>query len=294
MRCELGIFLYIRMCEKVASYGKKNSFTYLAAREEFPDHEIESFDDFGDLVVAVIDGVCATGIAPFYNTNRLGIHDAQTALKAHKGEVYISGVVAKRIRHSLCGFGTLESIEEIRTKNVVFDQCSQQLARLREEVKQDGDSYTNTAAAIESLKNLGDGDRERIAAIGARAAADSHNIPILVESFENPKNVTLFWKLSRDEPITVESERILVLITDASEDKLNEIREAISEAGLRMSCGWRLSNSDEHFVEIDSFYDNLALHSLCENLISRGDVLLVGGYDTAVKSALMAAIESET
>jgi chorismate mutase/prephenate dehydratase len=226
-----------RLAVRVAYQGTEGAYSHLAARKHFaPVLQRVSFsglNTFPEVTDAVEAGEADYGVLPIENTTAGSINEVYDLLR--RANVSIVGEAVQEVDHCLLAIEDvpLSSLKRVYSHPQALAQCSDFLATLtgcRVE------SYTDTAMAVEKVRDEGDVVQ---AAIASEAAADHFGLRVLKRGIANqPENFTRFVVVAR-EPRTVDlrtpCKTSLVLSTDHREGALARCLDLLATHHLNLT-----------------------------------------------------------
>ncbi len=184
----------------VGFQGAAGAYSHLAAQRYFSasSHPVtfRGFESFRRLLEAVRDAEVEYGLLPIENTTAGSINDAYDLLA--QMDLALVGEEVQRVDHCLVGLAADVQVSELRrvfSHPQALAQCTEFLARF-EHIQVE--SFTDTAMAVERVRD--EGDRTQ-AAIASEEAARLNGLPVIERSIANqPENYTRMVVVAR-EPI---------------------------------------------------------------------------------------------
>ena len=265
--------------QTVAYIGPEYSFSHDLVRAEYPAAQHVACPNLASVVTAVAQDKCVRGLVPFYNTNYQSIRETQIEIIRHRGKVFVVDVLALKVRHYLCGAGTLPDIREVRTKSVVFDQASHWLEKKLPGVQRN--NFESTSLAIQSLAGSQDAT---LAAIGTKSASKHYGVKVIQGNIQNKPNVTVFFVVEKTKPNPLNCDRVLMCIRKASERDMQKVEDIVKASGCGISSGWQVhltktGKEVAYFCELDGQYANLDLNASVVRIKQAVQgTFMVGGY----------------
>ena len=181
---------------KIAFQGYPGSYSNLACRERYPDHEPVACESFEDAFAAVAEGHAELAMIPIENSVAGRVADIHHLLP--ESELQIIGEAFQRVRHQLLGLpgARLGGIRTVHSHPHALAQCREFIRGRRFRPVAEADT---AGAAILIAK----GDDPTKAAIASALAAGIHGLSVLAPDIADvSRNVTRFLVMAR-EPVTV-------------------------------------------------------------------------------------------
>ncbi|OPZ76741.1 MAG: P-protein [Alphaproteobacteria bacterium ADurb.Bin438] len=212
------------MTEKklIAYLGVIGSFSYLSAKEVFPNDELVGFKSFAEAVGAVKENNFDYVILPVENSEAGRVADVHGILP--KSELFINGEHYKRIENNILATknASLASIKKVLSHVHALAQCSNKI----KELKLEPVNFSSTAGAAEEISKLND---PSLCAIASIEAGKQYELQVLAENIENSKNnTTRFLIISKNMiiPENIENKKTITTMFF----KLKNIPAALYEA----------------------------------------------------------------
>lgn len=178
--------------DRIGYGGTKGAFSHIAAMKLFPNHTLEAFVTFEEIVKAVENGDLEYGVIPFENSSTGEVAETSELLRNHN--VYIHGIYDLKIEHNLLGVkgAKLSDIEEVYSHPQGFSQCELFL-KGRDFEKT---TYPNTALAAQMIAEKMDKTK---GAIASKETAKIFNLDVLVENINTTSdNTTRFIVIAKE------------------------------------------------------------------------------------------------
>ena len=259
---------------KIAYSGVEGAFAHIATMRIFKCGEAVSCPDFDSAYKAVEDGECDCAVLPIENSYA-GDVDRVLDLAFH-GKLSVSGIYDMPLGQSLLAKpGTnMEDITEVRSHPQALSQCMPYLREHGWKLIQ----AVNTAVAA---KSVAEGERNDIAVVASKDAAELYGLKILQEDInENKKNTTRFAVFTRSEcKVTPKDEHFLIMFTTKNEPgSLGGAIAVIGEYRFNLrslksrptgNANWEYYFYAEGEGNIDSLDGRKMIHDLkklCENV----------------------------
>ena len=192
----------------IAYLGPAVTYTHQAAEKKFgASVEYAPCGSISDVFAEVSNGRCEYGVVPVENSTEGAVNHTldlfiDSELKIY-AEIYLS------IHHHLLSVGNpLASITQVYSKDQVFGQC-----RLWLESNLRGADLVETASTSEAAQIVANNtNREGIACIASKIAADVYGLKVLASSIEdNPNNTTRFIVIARHEAKPTEADKTSIV-----------------------------------------------------------------------------------
>ncbi|MBQ8161040.1 MAG: prephenate dehydratase [Clostridia bacterium] len=232
------------MSHLIAYPGLAGSFSYGAARHQFPDDEVRGYETFEEAARAVADGECTYGLLPIENSSAGAVLTTYAILE--KMQLHIVGEALEPVRHQLVGLpkAELSRIRSITSHPQAIAQCDEFLSTLKGVQLIPG---VNTAICARQL--LEDADETR-AAIASREAAEFFGLKILKEDIHTSKvNTTRFFILSKDpQPLYSPNKATVVFRVNNVVGALVQVLISFAISGLNMTRIESRPVKDEPFL----------------------------------------------
>jgi chorismate mutase/prephenate dehydratase len=211
-----------RRAVRVAYQGTDGAYSHLAAMKHFapvlPRVVFAGLHSFLDVTDAVESGQADYGVLPIENTTAGSINEVYDLLR--RVNVSIVGEAVQEVDHCLLVLDEvpLSDLRRVYSHPQALAQCSEFLATLKDCRVE---SYTDTAMAVEKVRDDGDPTQ---AAIASEAAGEHFGLRVLRRGLANqPENFTRFVVVAR-EPRAVDlrtpCKTSLLLATDHREGAL--------------------------------------------------------------------------
>ena len=220
---------------RVTFEGNTGSYSYIAARQHFPENSYNLLHvpsgSFKEAIASVEGGNADIVILPIENTTSGGINEVYDLL-LHTS-LSIIGEELVTVDHCLLGNQNTQAsdIRTIYAHPQGIAQCSHFLAGL----KDCEFVYVETSEAIQRIKG---GDSTTAAAIAGRQAAKRHSLDIIEPDIANQSgNFTRFLvasRKSRKVPLQITSKVSLVISTAQHPGSLVEALMLFKERGINM------------------------------------------------------------
>ena len=181
---------------KIAFQGYPGSYSNLACRERYPDHEPLACESFEDAFAAVVEGTAELAMIPIENSVAGRVADIHHLLP--ESSLQIVGEAFQRVRHQLLGLpgARLGGIRSVHSHPHALVQCREFIRSRRLRPVAEADT---AGAAILIAK----GEDPTRAAIASALAAGIHGLSVLAPDIQDvSRNVTRFLVMAR-EPVTV-------------------------------------------------------------------------------------------
>lgn len=221
-------FSKVKENPKIACPGTSGSYSHIACKKLFEKSEPEFYEDFEDVVKAVVNGKADFGIVPIQNSTAGSVHQTYSLLK--KYNCYISASTKVKVSHCLV---TREDTDFSQVKRVYSHE--QALAQCSEFIKENGlvaEKFSNTALAGEYVKN----STEPIAGICSEECAKRLGLKIVNNSIINEdENYTRFILISKEIYSSTDADIISVsLSVPHTKSSLYRLLTKFSVAGLNL------------------------------------------------------------
>lgn len=183
----------------VAFQGVEGAHSDLACRQAYPYMQTLSKTSFDDVFTAVENGEAAIGLIPIENSHAGRVDEIHQILPRTK--VHVVGEYFQPIEHHLLApkGASLETIKTVYSHPQALMQCKESLKELPVTLE----SYSNTAAAAESVANWNDTSK---AALASNLAAELYGLDIIKENMQDTEhNMTVFLAIAK-EPIDPDPE----------------------------------------------------------------------------------------
>lgn len=213
---------------KIACPGTGGSYSHIACKKFFEKSEPEFYEDFEDVVKAVVSEKVDFGVIPIQNSTAGSVHQTYNLLK--KYNLHISAQTKVRVSHCLV---TREDVDFSEVKKVYSHE--QALAQCSEFIKESGleaEKFSNTALAGEFVKD----SHEPIAGICSEECANRLGLKIVSTAIVNEdENYTRFILISKDVYTSSGADIISVsLSVPHTKSSLYRLLTKFSVAGLNL------------------------------------------------------------
>lgn len=227
-RMESLDFSKVKENPKIACPGTSGSYSHIACKKLFAKSEAVFYEDFEDVVKAVVNDDVDFGIVPIQNSTAGSVHQTYNLLK--KYNLYISAQTKVKVSHCLV---TREDTDFSKVKKVYSHE--QALAQCSEFIKESGlvaEKFSNTALAGEFVKN----SDEPIAGICSEECAKRLGLKIVSTSIINEdENYTRFILVSKEIYSSVDADIISVSLSlSHTKSSLYRLLTKFSVAGLNL------------------------------------------------------------
>lgn len=237
---------------------------------------------FAEVFKAVGEGRAEYGLCAIENSLYGSLNEVYDLLMARR--FTIVGEVYRRIEHCLIGLpsANLDKITRVYSHPAALAQCTAFLDQQLPDAERE--EYNDTAASVSYVKQTGN---PAWAAIGSRAAAELHGLPILAESIEtNEQNFTRFLVLQKAPwpPKRTDNKTSLVLITGHNPGALYNALGAFANRSINLSKlqsrpivgqAWKYM----FYLDVETGAANADFKSACRELTEQGcTVTILGSY----------------
>ena len=190
----------------VAIQGVRGSFHEMAAIEYFRDEEVLTVpcETFGDLFMAVREGMADFGIVAFENSVAGSILPNYDLLL--RSRLPVTGEICIRIRQNLLALPgqQLSDIREVHSHPMALQQCS----HFVNEMRQQGVKVVEAADTALSARIISEGRHYGSGAIASTSAADMYSLTVLKQEIEDDSlNFTRFLIISGSGMASVEGRK---------------------------------------------------------------------------------------
>jgi prephenate dehydratase/chorismate mutase/prephenate dehydratase len=217
----------------ISYLGPEGTYTQEAAQRFFGEEErFLPKTTVAETIRMLLDGECEYAVIPQENTIGGPVYDYLDEFLAHDG-LTIVGEVELPIRQALLAAkGTeLKDIEVVYSHAQGIAQGKQWLSEYLPEAE-----VVEVSSTAEGARIVAEGSGRIAAAVASQGAASVYGLSVLAESIQlNDDNVTRFYVLSTQEPMTEKADRIVFSAVGAAEG-LPELMAAIEEAGMELKA----------------------------------------------------------
>ncbi len=192
----------------IAYLGPPVTYTHQAAQKKFGSSvEYSPCASISDVFSDVEKGRSEYGVVPVENSTEGAVNHTLDLFIDSELKIYAE--IYLQIHHHLLSIGNpLSSITQVYSKDQVFGQCRLWLeAHLRSAELVETASTSEAAQIVSNNSN-----REGIACIASKIAADEYGLKVLASSIEdNPNNTTRFLVIARHEAKPTQSDKTSVV-----------------------------------------------------------------------------------
>ncbi len=217
----------------IAYLGPQVTYTHQAAQKKFGDSvEYSPCTSISDVFADVESGRCEYGVVPVENSTEGAVNHTLDLFIPSELKIYAE--IYLPIHHYLMSIGNpLSGVTQIYSKDQVFGQC-----RLWLESKLHGAELIETSSTTEAAQIVANNsNREGIACIASKIAADVYGLKILASAIEdNPNNTTRFIVIARHEakPTKADKTSIVFEIKDKA-GALHDILVPFKKARINLT-----------------------------------------------------------
>ena len=177
--------------KRVSFQGERGAYSE-AASLSFFGNEIEAIPcfTFADVLKNTENGDSDYSILPIENSLEGSVGESNDLLLST--ELYVIGEIYFRIHHCLIGIGSIGDIDTVYSHPQALGQCRQ---FIQENSLKTIPSY-DTAGSVKIIKDL---NKNSVACIASRNAAEIFDVPVIKEGIEdNTNNYTRFLIFSKE------------------------------------------------------------------------------------------------
>ena len=201
-------FLSSLEADVVAYQGVEGAYSFQAAKECFPQANLQYVKTFEQVFEAVDAGHVSYGVLPIENSSTGTLFEVYELLQKYHHYIIAEKVI--KVDHNLMSVkgATIDGIREIYSHPQAFMQCEKFLSQLPNTQQI---SYYNTAI---SAKNISQWNDPTKAAIASKSAAKLYDLTILSENInDNSNNYTRFIVISKKFQIVKGADRVSSVFT---------------------------------------------------------------------------------
>ena len=215
---------------KVICQGILGSYSHIAAKNIFPNSNIDFFDSFDDIFEEIKNGNADYGVLPIENSTAGSVSAVYDLIR--ENNIYITHSEILDVDHCLAAsknYG-IDKIEAIYSHEQALSQCSN---FLKEHNNISINMYPNTAMAAKFVSELD----KPFAAICSKKCADIYGLNVLEDFIANEKkNSTKFIVISKDFKIVENADTIsLALELENKENSLSRLLTYFSVTGIDLT-----------------------------------------------------------
>ncbi len=189
----------------IGCQGVAGAYSHIAGEQLFPQGEIHFYQEFTDVVQAVLSGQVDFGILPVENSSAGPVGEVLELLMSNP--LYINRSVTIRIGHCLCIHPDTnpEAVTHVLSHPQALAQCRRFLSSKGYQPKR----FSNTAAAAREVA----GGPGTIACICSKRSAQLYKLRILQENIEDfSQNYTRFLCISRSNLLLPNADTITITL----------------------------------------------------------------------------------
>lgn len=190
----------------IACQGVKGSYSWLAAKQKFPNGNIQMSQVFSQVFDKVLNGEVDFGILPIENSNTGSVGEVYQLMREH--EFYINFDIKLKIQHCLAARPetALEDVQAVYSHSQALAQCSQYINRHHFKRV----AWNNTASAAQFVSS----SNRPIAAICSKESAKVYGLSVLEDNIQcNNQNYTRFIVISKRLYLRTDCDTIATALT---------------------------------------------------------------------------------
>jgi prephenate dehydratase len=192
--------------ERISFQGERGAYSEAACALFFED-EIETIpcSTFANALKNTENDASDYSILPVENSLEGSVGESNDLLLSTK--LYVTGEVYHRIHHCLIGTGSIGDIDTVYSHPQALGQCKQ---FIQENSLKTIPSY-DTAGSVKIIKDL---NKNNVACIASKDAAEIFDVPIIQEGVEdNTNNYTRFLIFSKEKSNTTENSKTSIIFS---------------------------------------------------------------------------------
>jgi len=192
--------------KRISFQGERGAYSEAASVSFFED-EIETIPcpTFADVLKNTENGTSDYSILPVENSLEGSVGESNDLLLSTK--LHVTGEIYNRIHHCLIGTGAIGDIDTIYSHPQALGQCRQ---FIQENSLKTIPSY-DTAGSVKIIKEL---NKNNVACIASKNAAEIFDVPIIQEGIEdNANNYTRFLIFSKEKSNATENSKTSIIFS---------------------------------------------------------------------------------
>jgi prephenate dehydratase len=192
--------------ERISFQGERGAYSEAASILFFED-EIETIpcSTFANALKNTENDASDYSILPVENSLEGSVGESNDLLLSTK--LHVTGEVYHRIHHCLIGTGSIGDIDTVYSHPQALGQCRQ---FIQENSLKTIPSY-DTAGSVKIIKDL---NKNNVACIASKDAAEIFDVPIIQEGIEdNANNYTRFLIFSKEKSNTTENSKTSIIFS---------------------------------------------------------------------------------
>ena len=192
--------------ERISFQGERGAYSEAASVLFFED-EIETIpcSTFANALKNTENDASDYSILPVENSLEGSVGESNDLLLSTK--LHVTGEVYHRIHHCLIGTGSIGDIDTVYSHPQALGQCRQ---FIQENSLKTIPSY-DTAGSVKIIKDL---NKNNVACIASKDAAEIFDVPIIQEGIEdNANNYTRFLIFSKEKSNTTENSKTSIIFS---------------------------------------------------------------------------------
>jgi prephenate dehydratase len=266
---------------RVSFQGERGAYSEAAAISFF-GNEIETIpcSTFADALKNTENGASDYSILPVENSLEGSVGESNDLLL--ETDLNVIGEIYHRIHHCLIGTGSIEDINTVYSHPQALGQCRK---FIQENSLKTIPSY-DTAGSVKIIKNL---NKNNVACIASKNAAEIFDVPIIKEGVEdNANNYTRFLIFSKEKSDETENSKTSIIFSVKHESGalyqiINEfyqhkINLTKIESRPNKNTAWEYN----FYVDFEGHQDDSSVKDMLEKLRSHSTFLkILGSYPIA-------------
>ena len=267
--------------KRVSFQGERGAYSE-AASLSFFGNEIEAIPcfTFADVLKNTENGNSDYSILPIENSLEGSVGESNDLLLSM--DLNVIGEIYYRIHHCLIGTGSIEDVDTVYSHPQALGQCRQ---FIQENSLKTIPSY-DTAGSVKIIKEL---DKNSVACIASKNAAEIFDVPVIQEGVEdNVNNYTRFLVLSKGKNGKIERSKTSIIFSVKHESgALYRIINEFYQYKVNLTKIESRPNKDtpweyNFYVDFEGHQDNSSIREMLEKLRDNSSFLkILGSYPIA-------------
>ena len=264
--------------KRISFQGERGAYSEAAATTFFAD-KIETIpcETFADVLKNTEDDRSDYSVLPIENSLEGSVGESIDLLLSTK--LNVIGEIYHRIHHCLIGTGLIGDIREVFSHPQALGQCRQ---FIQENSLKTIPSY-DTAGSVKIIKEL---DKNSVACIASKNAAEIFDVPVIQEGVEdNANNYTRFLVLSKEKNGKIERSKASIIFSVKHESgALYRIINEFYQYKVNLTKIESRPNKDtpweyNFYVDFEGHVDSPSIKEMLEKLRDNSSFLkILGSY----------------